>query len=159
MAFRGEALKNENNPGMLHTGQPKVFNGGRGRGKKQTVDLRTLLINYARAVATDDQTSTGQILKQIRRHASPFGVGKQKLAHCLADRLEARSAGTGSQIYKGLISKRASSADILKAYRLFLAACPFRKTWNFVSDKTIMDATSDSMRIHIIDSGILYGIQ
>lgn len=144
---------------MLQKGQPKVFTGGKRRGKKQTVDLRTLLINCAWAVATDDQTSTSQFLKQIRRYAFPFGVGNQKLAHCLADRLEARSAGTGSQICKGLISKPTSSADILKAYHLFLAACPFRKTWNFVSDKTIMDATSDSMRIHIIDSGILYGFQ
>ncbi|KAK4748247.1 hypothetical protein SAY87_014833 [Trapa incisa] len=159
-----EALENETNPDRLQNGQPKVSSGGKARGKKQgakkeVVDLRTLLINCAQAVATDDRASTSLLLSQIRQNASPFGDGNQRLAHCLADALEARLAGTGSQIYKGLISKRTSAADILKAYHLFLAACPFRKLSNFASNKTIINASSDSMRIHIIDFGILYGFQ
>ncbi|OWM81806.1 scarecrow-like protein 9 [Punica granatum] len=164
LALLREALKNGTNPNMLQNGQPKELDGGKGRGKKhgrkkEVVDLRTLLINCAQAVATDDRTSTSQFLKQIRQHASPFGDGNQRLAHCLGDGLEARLAGTGSQIYKGLISKRTAAADILKAYHLFLAACPFRKLSNFVSNKTIINAAADSMRIHIIDFGILYGFQ
>lgn len=159
-----EALENGTNPDMLRNGQPKVSSGGKARGKKQggkkeVVDLRTLLINCAQAVAADDRTSMSLFLKHIRQNASPLGDGNQRVAHCLADALEARLAGTGSQIYKGLISKRTSAADILKAYHLFLAACPFRKLSNFVSNKTIISASSDSMRIHIIDFGILYGFQ
>ncbi|KAI3443031.1 GRAS domain-containing protein, partial [Psidium guajava] len=159
-----ETLQDGTTATMLRNGQPKGLNGGKGRGikhngKREVVDLRTLLINCAQAVAADNRLSTSDFLKQIRQHSSPFGDGNQRLAHCLADGLEARQAGTGSQIYKGLISKRTSAADILKAYHLFLAACPFRKLSNFTANKTIMSLASDSMRIHIIDFGVLYGFQ
>lgn len=135
-AFKSASIKNEQN------GQAKGSSGGKGRGKKQSgkrevVDLRTLLINCAQAIAADDRKSANELLKQIRLHSSPFGDGNRRLAHCFADGLEARLAGTGSQIYKGLVSKRTSAADLLKAYRLYLAACPFRKVSNFVSNKTI----------------------
>lgn len=159
-----ETLQDGATANMLRNGQPKGLNGGKGRGgkqngKKEIVDLRTLLINCAQAVAADDRISTSEFLKQIRQHSSPFGDGNQRLAHCLADGLEARQAGTGSQIYKGLISKRTSAAAILKAYHLFLAACPFRKLSNFTANRTIKNLASDSMSVHIIDFGILYGFQ
>ncbi|GMY14531.1 scarecrow-like protein 9 [Fagus crenata] len=144
-------------------GQSKGTNGGRGRVKKQSgkevVDLRTLLINCAQSVAADDQKSANELLKQIRQHSSPFGDGNQRLAHYFADGLEARMAGTGSQIYKGLISKRTSAADTLKAYHLYLAACPFRKMSIFTSSKTILVAAAKETRLHVIDFGILYGFQ
>ncbi|KAF8042419.1 hypothetical protein BT93_A0910 [Corymbia citriodora subsp. variegata] len=159
-----ETLQDGTTANMLRNGQSKGVNSGKGRGRKQNgkkevVDLRTLLINCAQAVAADDRLSTSEFLKQIRQHSSPFGDGNQRLAHCLADGLEARQAGTGSQIYKGLVSKRTSAADILKAYHLFLAACPFRKLSNFTANRTIKNLASDSMRVHIIDFGILYGFQ
>uniref|UniRef100_A0A6N2KJT9 Uncharacterized protein n=1 Tax=Salix viminalis TaxID=40686 RepID=A0A6N2KJT9_SALVM len=157
-AFKSASIKNEQN------GHAKGSSGGKGRGKKQSgkkevVDLRTLLISCAQAVAADDRRSANELLKQIRLHSSPFGDGNRRLAHCFADGLEARLAGTGSQIYKGLVSKRTSAADLLKAYRLYLAACPFRKVFNFVSNKTIRYAAGNSMRLHVIDFGILYGFQ
>lgn len=148
----------------LKNGQSKGNNTGKGRGKKQggkseVVDLRTLLIHCAQAVAADDRRSANEFLKQIRQHSSPFGDANQRLASCLADSLEARLAGTGSQIYKGLVSKRILAADILKAYRLYLAACPFRKLSNFAANKTINLSSQNCTRIHIIDFGILYGFQ
>ncbi|CAI0471829.1 unnamed protein product [Linum tenue] len=152
------------------SGQLKTFQHGKGsRGKKsststsgkkkEVVDLRTLLISCAQAVAADDVWNASQLLKQIRLHSSPFGDANQRLAHCFADGLEARLAGTGSQIYKGHINKKTCAADVLKAYHLFLAACPFRKLSNFVSNKTIRIASGDAMQVHVIDFGVLYGFQ
>lgn len=157
-------LKNAIGKTVSQNGKSKGSNGGRGRGKKQSgnrevVDLRTLLIHCAQAVAADDQRSANELLKQIRQHSSPFGDGNQRLAYCFADGLEARMAGTGSQIYKGLVSKRTSAADILKAYHLYLAACPFRKMSNFASNNTITRAAAKATRLHVIDFGILYGFQ
>lgn len=83
----------------------------------------------------------------------------QRQAHYFADGLEARMAGSGSHIYKALISMPSSAADILKAYQLFLAACPFRKISNFFSNKTIWHAAEKASRLHIIDFGIMYGFQ
>ncbi|CAN4116849.1 unnamed protein product [Withania somnifera] len=143
---------------------PKGSKGGRGRGKKQggkkeVIDLRTLLINCAQAVAADNYRTANELLKQIRQHSSPFGDGNQRLAHCFADGLEARLAGTGSQIYKALVNKRTSAADLLKAYHLYLASCPFRKISSFASNKTIMIKAENATRVHVIDFGILYGFQ
>ncbi|KAI5325650.1 hypothetical protein L3X38_034724 [Prunus dulcis] len=159
-----EALQNGMSKSVAQNGQSKGSNGGKGRGKKQTgkkevVDLRTLLISCAQAVAADDHRSANELLKKVRQHSSPFGDGTQRLAHCLADGLEARLAGTGSQICKALVSKRTSAADFLKAYHLYLAASPFKKISNFVSNKTIMNLAQNATRVHVIDFGILYGFQ
>ncbi|KAF5737175.1 hypothetical protein HS088_TW13G00053 [Tripterygium wilfordii] len=138
--------------------------GGKVRGKKQSrkkdvVDLRTLLIHCAQAVAADDHRSANDFLRLIRQHSSPIGDGNQRLANCFANGLEARLAGTGSQIYKGLVKKRTPTADILKAYRLYIAACPFRKLSNFTANKTIMSIGKNAKTLHVIDFGILYGFQ
>ena len=165
-----ESLQNETSSNMLlqqqqqQNGLPKGSNPGKGRGKRQSgkkevVDLRTLLIQCAQAVAADDRRSANELLKQIRRHSSPFGDGNQRLAHCFADGLEARLAGTGSQIYKGLVNKGRSAADVLKAYHLYLSVCPFRKMSNFFSNRSIMIRAEKAKRVHIIDFGILYGFQ
>ncbi|KAK9168408.1 hypothetical protein Syun_000548 [Stephania yunnanensis] len=135
----GKSVQQQQNGGQQ---QSKAGNGGKGRGKKQggkkdMVDLRTLLIHCAQAVAADDRRSSNELLKQIKQHSSPFGDGTQRLAQCFAAGLEARLAGTGSQVYNSLVNKKTTAAIILKAYHLFLSACP----------------------LHIIDFGVLYGFQ
>lgn len=157
-------IKTEASKNVQQNGQSKASNGGKSRGKKQggkkdVVDLRTLLIHCAQAVATDDRRSAEELLKQIRQHSSPFGDGNQRLAHCFANGLEARMAGTGSQIHSALCTQRASAADILKAYQLYLAACPFKKISNFFSNNTIYDLAENTTTLHIVDFGILYGFQ
>ncbi|KAI3682293.1 hypothetical protein L1987_82177 [Smallanthus sonchifolius] len=145
---------------------PKSLTKGKGKtrgkkpeNKKEVIDLRTLLVTCAQAVATDDRRNASELLKQIRQHASPFGDGNQRLAHCFANGLEARLAGTGSQIHRGLVSKKISAADYIRAYYLFIGSSPFRKISNFASNRTIMDMAEKATRIHIIDFGILYGFQ
>ncbi|GJT94211.1 scarecrow-like protein 9 [Tanacetum coccineum] len=133
--------------------------GRKPKKKKEVIDLRTLLITCAQSVAADDRRKANELLNEIRQHASPFGDGTQRLAHCFANGLEARLAGTGSQIHKGLVSKKTCAADYIKAYHLYMATSPFRKISNFASNRTIMDKALNSMRVHIIDFGILYGFQ
>ncbi|XP_057978951.1 scarecrow-like protein 14 [Malania oleifera] len=146
--------------------QLKQSNGGKGHGKKQgqggkkdLLDLPTLLTQCAQAVAANDRNSANDLLKQIRQHSCPTGDGIQRLARYFADGLEARLAGSGTQIYTALISKPVTAADILKAYHLFLIVCPFKKLANFFSNKTIMNVAEKATRLHIIDFGILYGFQ
>ncbi|KAG8390853.1 hypothetical protein BUALT_Bualt01G0126800 [Buddleja alternifolia] len=145
-------------------GQSEVSNGGKTGGKKKggkrnVVDMRTLLTLCAQAVAADDRRTANEFLKQIRQHATPTGDGMQRLAHYFADGLEARMAGSGTQIYTSLINMPTSAADILKAYHIYLATCPFRKISNFFANKTIMNVSEKATRLHIIDFGILYGFQ
>ncbi|XVE99586.1 hypothetical protein REPUB_Repub03eG0212400 [Reevesia pubescens] len=155
-----KALQNETSK----NGQLKGCSVGKTRGKKQggkrnVVDLRTLLTLCAQAVATDDRRSANEMMKQIRQHSSPMGDGMQRMAHYFVDGLEARLAGSGTQSYTAVFTKPTSAADFLKAHHLFLAACPFRKLSNFFSDKTIMNLAENAARLHIIDFGILYGFQ
>ncbi|KAK4436600.1 Scarecrow-like protein 14 [Sesamum alatum] len=144
--------------------QSKGSNGGKSGakkkgGKRNVVDMRTLLTLCAQAVAADDRRTANDFLKQIRQHATPTGDGMQRLAHYFADGLEARMAGSGTQIYTSLINMPTSAADILKAYHIYLATCPFRKISNFFSNKTIMNVAEKVTKLHIIDFGILYGFQ
>ncbi|KAL2227502.1 scarecrow-like protein 14 [Sesamum indicum] len=142
----------------------KGSSGGKTRvkkqgGKRNVVDLRTLLTLCAQAVAADDRRTANEFLKQIRQHATPTGDGMQRLAHYFADGLVARMAGSGTQIYTSLINMPTSAADVLKAYHIYLATCPFRKISNFFANKTIMNLSAKVTRLHIIDFGILYGFQ
>ena len=107
----------------------------------------------SRRRSENSQSATDQ-LKRIRQHVSPTGDGMQRVSHYFANGLEARLAGTGTQIYKAVFTKATSAADILKDYHLFLAMCPFKKLLNFFSN-TIEKAET----LHIIDFGITYGFQ
>ncbi|RWW23260.1 hypothetical protein BHE74_00026053 [Ensete ventricosum] len=157
-----EAMQNEARQNAQNI-QAKGSSGGKTRGKKQkkkeVVDLRTLLILCAQAVAVDDRRTANGLLKQIRQHSSPNGDGSQRLAHCFADGLEARLAGMGSQIYHGLVAKRTTATDILKAYHLYLAACPFKRISHFFSNQTILNLAEKASKVHIIDFGIYFGFQ
>ncbi|KAF8667785.1 hypothetical protein HU200_052596 [Digitaria exilis] len=155
--MRNEASKNS------QVTQTKGPTGPRTRGRKPTkkdvVDLRTILIHCAQAVAADDRRTANELLKQIRHHSKPNGDGTQRLAHCFADGLEARLAGTGSQLYRMLVAKRTTASDMLKAYHLYLAACPFKRLSHFLSNQTILGVTKNASKIHIIDFGIYFGFQ
>lgn len=127
--------------------------------EEETVDLTTLLIHCAQAVAIDDHRSSNELLKQIRKHSSATGDAGQRLAHCFADGLEARLAGNGSSIYRSLAAKKTSTSDILKSFGLYVKACPFKKISHFFSNTTILNASKSAARLHIIDYGIQYGFQ
>ncbi|KAL6624396.1 hypothetical protein ACP70R_031717 [Stipagrostis hirtigluma subsp. patula] len=132
------------------------------KGKKQqneTVDLRALLIQCAQAIASNDCPFANELLKMIRQHSSPYGDASQRLAVYFADGLEARMAGTRSQICQELMSKRTSARDMLEAYRHFVAACPFIMAAYYFSNKTIVDVSEGRPMVHIIDFGILFGFQ
>ncbi|XP_075635528.1 scarecrow-like protein 34 [Castanea sativa] len=159
-----EPLQNDASKASLHTiGQAQVANGGKGsRNKKQsrkkeTVDLRGLLILCAQAVSAGDGRTANELLKQIRQHSTPFGDGSQRVAHYFANGLEARLAGTsiGSQ----MVYKRVSALEKLKAYKVYLSACPFKKMSYGFSIKMILLAAEKATTVHIVDFGIHYGFQ
>ncbi|KAI3993533.1 hypothetical protein MKX01_002546 [Papaver californicum] len=159
-----KSLKIEASKNLQQNWESRGSNSGKPRGRKQKskgdmVDLRTLLIHCAQAVAADDRRTASELLRQLRQHSSPDGDGSQRLAHCFANGLEARFAGSGSQIYSALLHKRTSAADILKAYHLFMGTVPFKKISNFFANQTIDDLAEKATTLHIVDFGILYGFQ
>ncbi|TVU44367.1 hypothetical protein EJB05_03804, partial [Eragrostis curvula] len=127
--------------------------------EEEAVDLTTLLIHCAQAAAIDDHRNAKELLKQMRKHSCALGDAGQRLAHCFADGLEARLAGTGSSIYRSLVAKRTPTDDIVKAFGLYVTACPFKKISHFFANMTILNASKGASKLHIIDYGIQYGFQ
>ncbi|BBN67184.1 hypothetical protein Prudu_6S000100 [Prunus dulcis] len=134
------------------------------RSKKQNnnwelVDLSTLLTQCAQAVASYDQRTASELLKQIRQHSSPYGDATQRSAHYFADGLEARLAGARTPSYSPLVSMQISAAEILKAHEVYVTSSPFKKMSNFLANRTILKLAEKAIRLHVIDFGISYGFQ
>ncbi|GFQ06915.1 scarecrow-like protein 33 [Phtheirospermum japonicum] len=134
-------------------------NRGRGGKKKKIIDLRSLLMQCAQAVANFDNKTLNDLLLEIRQHSSPKGDGMERVAHYFANALEARLACTGIELYASLNSKRISAIEILKAYKMFVIACPLKHMSNIMANRTIGNLASRATTLHVIDFGILYGFQ
>ncbi|NP_001312025.1 scarecrow-like protein 14 [Nicotiana tabacum] len=158
-----------NNPCVLPNEVKKPIKVGRPRSggkkhsssKKEIVDLRGLLTQCAQAMSSYDTRTANELLMRIRQHSSSHGDGTERLAHYLANALEARLSSTGTASYTVFASSRISAAHILKAYKAFITACPFKLMSNIFANKYIKKLiTGGAPRtIHIIDFGILYGFQ
>ncbi|KAK9734801.1 hypothetical protein RND81_04G164100 [Saponaria officinalis] len=137
----------------------KTSRGKKKSNKGEVVDLRNLLIQCAQAVTSFDLVNANELLKQIRQHASEFGDSTQRVAFYFANSLEARLAGTGSDHYKKVVGRPISSAEILKAYQLYVSAVPFVRTSYFLANQTIAKLAATATKIHVIDFGIFFGFQ
>ncbi|KAG5529707.1 hypothetical protein RHGRI_030174 [Rhododendron griersonianum] len=105
---------------LQKNGQSKGSSGRKARcknqgNKREVVDLVSLLTQCAQAAVFDSVTAY-ELLKQIRQHSSPTGDGTERMAHYLADALEARLAGTGRALDASFLSKRLTAAETLAAY-------------------------------------------
>ncbi|TKY67362.1 Scarecrow protein 14 [Spatholobus suberectus] len=157
-----------NEHSRLPSGAAKVEepDGGKGRTKRQgrkkeTVDLRNLLLMCSQSVFANDNRTAYELLRQIRQHSSPSGDASQRLAHYFANGLGARLVGDGTaaQGCFSLLSTKITAAEFLKVYQVFLSASPFKKFTYFFANKMIMKAAAKAETVHVIDFGILYGFQ
>ncbi|CAN6235131.1 unnamed protein product [Urochloa humidicola] len=126
---------------------------------RDMVDLSALLISCARAVDTNNYLVVGELLNQIKQHASTTGDATQRLAQCFSKGLQARLMGTGRQLWKLLMADRPSAVEFLKAYNLYMSACYFNKVAHIFSALTIAGVMKGKSRLHIVDCGIHYGFQ
>jgi hypothetical protein len=132
---------------------------GKARKKKEVVDLRTLLIHCAEAVSVNNRILATDTLKSIRQYSSPSGDDSQRLAFYLADCLEIRLSGNGSQVNQKFITAPRNAADILKLFHLCFTICPYLRSSYYFSNKTILDVSKGKPQVHIIDFGICFGFQ
>uniref|UniRef100_A0ACD6ATU7 Uncharacterized protein n=1 Tax=Avena sativa TaxID=4498 RepID=A0ACD6ATU7_AVESA len=141
------------------SGKKKKAQRRSGEDSEEMVDLQTLLLRCAQAVSNDDRRSTSELLKQIKAASSPEGDAAQRLAHYFVEGLEARLAGTGSQLYQSLVARPTMVVDFLKAQHLFMSACCCKRVAYTFANKTIYDAAAGKSRLHIVDYGLNYGVQ
>lgn len=140
------------------TGSHGLRNRNRKRwSRKEMVDLKTLLIQCAKAVAADDRRTANEKLKEIRRHSSALGNANQRLAHYFANALEVRLSGTGNHLYTA--PKKALAADVFKKYRHYLEICPFKEISVIFANHMILKVAEKAQTLHVMDFGIFYGFQ
>nr|CAB3459929.1 unnamed protein product [Digitaria exilis] len=132
---------------------------GKRQNSKEVVDLRSLLIHCAQAVAADDRLLATDLIKKIRQHSSADGDCTQRLAFYLVDGLEARLSGMGIQMHHKLLAKRVSDEEVFKIYSLCLAASPLLRASYCFANRTIIEASRGQSKVHIVDFGICFGFQ
>ncbi|KAJ4805005.1 GRAS transcription factor [Rhynchospora pubera] len=126
---------------------------------EENIDLESLLVQCSEAVALGNCKVAEEIIKVLRKHASPVGSGTQRLACILTDGLEARLAGTGSESYRRLVNRQISTREVLKAYHMNITASPLLRISYCFANDYICKVAEDASRIHIIDFGITFGFQ
>ncbi|KAJ4772787.1 hypothetical protein LUZ62_057044 [Rhynchospora pubera] len=127
--------------------------------QNEQIDLDTLLISCSDAVSINNRQLAHELLIQIRNLSSRTGSGTQRLASILADGLEARLAGSGSELYQRLVAKRINTADVLKAYHLFITAAPFYRVSFCFANTNILKLIGNASKVHIVDLGSNFGFQ
>ncbi|KAJ4781056.1 GRAS transcription factor [Rhynchospora pubera] len=127
--------------------------------KEHFTDVKDLLIRCSHLVATSDCQAAEDIIKQIRKQSSPDGDSTHRLALVLADALEARLTGTGSEVYNRFVSKRISTSDILKIQYLLMTLTPFLRATYCIAKDRILKLVDKASKLHIIDFGIGFGFQ
>lgn len=165
IGYESDGTSGSEEENKKHFRKTREVKRGRPKGSKknrkvnQVVDLGDLLTRCCEAVSTFNFKSGEDLLKQIRNHSSPFGDANERLAHCFANALEARMAGTGSAMYTAVASRRIPALELLKSYQAYVTVCPFKRMSNIFANKSIASLTKEATKIHIIDFGILYGFQ
>ena len=150
--------------GKLHVSMDtKVDKGNRKKynkaAKNNMVDIHTLLISCAQAVATNNHMRARELLMEIKQHASATGDATQRVALCFTKGLEARLVGAGSQLWQLLMAEHPSIVEFLKAYRLYYAVCCFKKVALSFSTMTILQAMVGKSKLHVVDYGMHFGFQ
>ncbi|KAJ1277357.1 hypothetical protein BS78_05G288600 [Paspalum vaginatum] len=127
------------------------------RGGNEAADLRTLLVHCAEAVSAGNRLSATELLRHTRQRSSPTGDASQRLAHCFAEGLELRLAGTVAQPKRAAASS--SGVELLKAYLLYMQVCCFRMVAFKFSHMAIVKAVAAGRKkkVHIVDYGVHLG--
>ncbi|KAJ7566130.1 hypothetical protein O6H91_02G089600 [Diphasiastrum complanatum] len=119
-------------------------------------NLLEQLLDCARAVEADDLEKVNEIVEKLRSETSPTGDCYQRLGFYFVEALVARVWRATSKM---CFQFSPSTIEILKAYHLFLETTPYMKIPHYFATQTILKACKGAQRLHIVDYGILYGIQ
>ncbi|KAI5067939.1 hypothetical protein GOP47_0016284 [Adiantum capillus-veneris] len=118
---------------------------------RECVDLNDLLLQCAQAVGLNNLKRAVEILKKVKQHANRHGNGAERHAYYFAEAMEARFSGTGWPLYKGLLGRHPSSAEILRATYMYMASCRFVKAYHYFINQTILNVARGASKLHILE--------
>ncbi|KAG1366726.1 scarecrow-like protein 4 [Cocos nucifera] len=128
--------------------------------------LLQALLDCAR-IADSDPDLAAKSLDKIRESASDLGDPTERVAFYFAEALYSRlSVAAGGPYRKhpsspppSATSYDSSTEDFTLCYKAFNDACPYSKFAHLTANQAILEATESASRIHIIDFGIMQGVQ
>ncbi|BAF13029.1 sCARECROW-LIKE protein 7 [Oryza sativa Japonica Group] len=116
------------------------------------------LLSCSRAAATDPGLAAAE-LASVRAAATDAGDPSERLAFYFADALSRRLAcGTGAPP-SAEPDARFASDELTLCYKTLNDACPYSKFAHLTANQAILEATGAATKIHIVDFGIVQGIQ
>ncbi|CAH9074173.1 unnamed protein product [Cuscuta epithymum] len=157
----------DDSPSITGKQSQKGRNGRKSRSNKQgesceILDPHSLLISCAEFVAAANYSAAVQQLLKIRRYSSPSGVANQRVAHAFANGLEARLAGIGVQLCASSSLHKMNrfpsyACELMKSH--MSSSLPFMRLFIFFVNKMIYEVALKATSLHVIDFGILHGVQ
>uniref|UniRef100_J3LSB3 Uncharacterized protein n=2 Tax=Oryza brachyantha TaxID=4533 RepID=J3LSB3_ORYBR len=116
------------------------------------------LLSCSRAAATDPGLAAAE-LASVRAAATDAGDPSERLAFYFADALTRRlECGTGAPPSVAADARFASD-ELTLCYKTLNDACPYSKFAHLTANQAILEATGAATKIHIVDFGIVQGIQ
>ncbi|XP_022933137.1 scarecrow-like protein 21 [Cucurbita moschata] len=122
-------------------------------------DLKEMLCACARAIGENDMLAGEWLISELRGMVSVSGEPIQRLGAYLLEALVARTASSGSTIYKALRCKEPIGSELLSYMNILYEVCPYFKFGYLSANGAIAEAIKGENRVHIIDFQIGQGNQ
>eukprot|EP00850_Spirogloea_muscicola_P018002 SM000160S02543 [mRNA] locus=s160:130523:132659:- [translate_table: standard] len=120
----------------------------RGRG----LQLRSQLVAFAEAIATDDWQRAKFLLSLLKREAQPSGDASQRTAYLFVEALKERiGLGEGSALVAAGSSPRPPPKELGAAIGAVCDALPFVRFAHMSAGVAMLDALRSECHVHILD--------
>jgi hypothetical protein len=116
------------------------------------------LLACSRTAAADPGLAAVELVK-VRATASDDGDPAERVAFYFADALARRLACDGGRRSSTAVDCRFASDELTLCYKTLNDACPYSKFAHLTANQAILEATGAATKIHIVDFGIVQGIQ
>ncbi|GER42561.1 GRAS family transcription factor [Striga asiatica] len=110
------------------------------------------LIGCAR-ISESDPDSAVKSLIQLQKSVSQHGDPLERVSFYFSEALHCRISEKSATIYD------TTSEEFTLSYKTLNDACPYSKFAHLTANQAILEATDNASKIHIVDFGIVQGIQ
>jgi hypothetical protein len=118
------------------------------------------LLACSRAAATSSGLAAAAELAKVRKAASESGDPAERVAFYFSEALARRLARGGGPASPATASDpRLASDELTLCYKTLNDACPYSKFAHLTANQAILEATGAATKIHIVDFGIVQGVQ
>ncbi|KAK9670213.1 hypothetical protein RND81_13G186500 [Saponaria officinalis] len=121
--------------------------------------LITALLDCANLAETNHELALNS-LSRLRDSASQLGDPTQRLTHYFSEALHARlSSPSSSTAAAAAADESTTTEEFTLSYKALNDACPYSKFAHLTANQSILETTHHAKHIHIIDFGIVHGVQ